>query len=220
MQQKSLKNRLVLIILFLFPVTNLLSVYRFYAGKVFLGIVRIILIIAYFVNVKSVIAPYAIGLWAIITLFDFILVVIGKFKDKNGLCISSFKPEKGYEEFLEEKRKAEEAEEEIKKQKTEEERRIKEEQKKEQERMQKEEAEKKEFEKKKEREEKIATVLKLKEARNEKIKKLKKDYHIDSEDINEPDDSMWKKYFEEVTNVHKMYNSSFDYLEDNPFLHR
>lgn len=110
MQQKSKKNSLVLLILFLFPITNFLSIYRFYAGRVLLGIVRIILFITFFANERNEnIMAISLLAWMAITVIDFILILFGKFKDKNKLPISSFNPKKDYEKFLAEKRIEEES---------------------------------------------------------------------------------------------------------------
>lgn len=110
MQQKSKKNRLVLLILFLFPITNFLSIYRFYAGRVLLGIVRIILFITFFANERNEnIMAISLLAWMAISVIDFILILFGKFKDKNKLPISSFNPKKDYEKFLAEKRIEEES---------------------------------------------------------------------------------------------------------------
>lgn len=110
MQQKSLKNRLVLLILFIVPITNFLSIYRFYTGRVLLGIVRIILFITFFATEHNEnIMALSLFAWMIITVIDFILIVFGKFKDKKKLPISSFNPKKDYEKFLAEKRIEEES---------------------------------------------------------------------------------------------------------------
>ena len=110
MQQKSLKNRLVLLILFIVPVTNFLSIYRFYTGRVLLGIVRIILFITFCANEQNEnIMAISLLAWMAITVIDFILILFGKFKDKNKLPISSFNPKKDYEKFQKEKRIEEES---------------------------------------------------------------------------------------------------------------
>ena len=110
MQQKSLKNRLVLLILFIIPITNFLSIYRFYTGRVLLGIVRIILFIAFCANEQNEnIMAISLLAWMAITVIDFILILFGKFKDKNKMPISSFNPKKDYEKFLAEKRIEEES---------------------------------------------------------------------------------------------------------------
>lgn len=247
MQQKSSKSRLVLLILYLFPVTNVLSIYRFYAGRVLLGFIRIMLLMLYFINQKSNVAPYVIGVWAIITVFDFILILFGKFKDRNKLYISSFNPKKECEKYPEEKnltddetkKKAEEAEQKIEKleekhkesaerEKIErenqwkEEERIKKEKIEQRERKQKEKAERKKLEDKKLLEEKIASIPNLKKERNERLQKHEADFKQLATDkgieIDDLDNDSWSKFLEEEKQIFAMFNSKFDYLEDNPFL--
>jgi len=63
-----------------------LGIHRFYAGKtgsaIFMLILGIIGIVAYFLGF-----PYVLSLLGLWVLIDFIMILVGKFKDKNGLLI-------------------------------------------------------------------------------------------------------------------------------------
>ncbi|MFT9818363.1 TM2 domain-containing protein [Lysinibacillus sp. NPDC056185] len=66
-QQTSEKNYIAMILLCFF--LGGLGIHRFYAGKIGTGILMIITL-------------GGLGIW---TLIDFIMIIIGKFKDKEGL---------------------------------------------------------------------------------------------------------------------------------------
>ncbi|MEY9980187.1 TM2 domain-containing protein [Lysinibacillus sp. RC79] len=68
-QQTSEKNYIVMILLCFF--LGSLGIHRFYAGKIGTGILMIITL-------------GGLGIW---TLIDFIMIIIGKFKDKEGMEI-------------------------------------------------------------------------------------------------------------------------------------
>ncbi|MBP5697521.1 MAG: hypothetical protein J6X11_12875, partial [Treponema sp.] len=79
-----------------------------------LGIVRIILFITFFANERNENLMALLFLaWIIITVIDFILILFGKFKDKNKLPISSFNPKKDYEKFQTEKMTEEDSKESV-----------------------------------------------------------------------------------------------------------
>ncbi|MBO4386261.1 MAG: hypothetical protein J5817_04500, partial [Treponema sp.] len=143
MQQKSSKSRLILLILFIIPMTNLLSLYGFYAGRTLLGVIRILLLgLVIFLDTDNIVSSFATLAWLAITIVDFFLIILGKFKDRNKLYISSFNPKKDYEKYMEEeenKRKAAEAEEAERLRKEEEEKRIEQKKAEEAERLRKEE---------------------------------------------------------------------------------
>ncbi len=67
--QTSEKNYIVMILLCFFLGT--LGIHRFYAGKIGTGILMILTV-------------GGLGIW---TLIDFIMIIIGKFKDKEGMEI-------------------------------------------------------------------------------------------------------------------------------------
>ncbi len=65
-----------------------LGIHRFYAGKIGTGIVQLILTIIGYATLLFVVGYFlivAVGLWVLI---DFIMILMGKFKDKNGLLIT------------------------------------------------------------------------------------------------------------------------------------
>ncbi|MFJ8088283.1 TM2 domain-containing protein [Lysinibacillus sp. NPDC095746] len=68
-QQASEKNYIAMILLCFF--LGSLGIHRFYAGKIGTGILMIITL-------------GGLGIW---TLIDFIMIIIGKFKDQEGLEI-------------------------------------------------------------------------------------------------------------------------------------
>ncbi|MGE7691631.1 TM2 domain-containing protein [Lysinibacillus sp. NPDC097214] len=68
-QQTSEKNYIAMILLCFF--LGSLGIHRFYAGKIGTGILMIITL-------------GGLGIW---TLIDFIMIIIGKFKDKEGMEI-------------------------------------------------------------------------------------------------------------------------------------
>ncbi len=62
-----------------------LGIHRFYVGKVGTGIVQLLLAIVGYATIVvgvGVFALWALGIWILI---DFIMILVGKFKDKNGL---------------------------------------------------------------------------------------------------------------------------------------
>ena len=62
-----------------------LGIHRFYTGKIGTGIVMIILTIIGYATLHFIVGYFvlvALGLWILI---DFIMILVGKFKDKNGL---------------------------------------------------------------------------------------------------------------------------------------
>jgi TM2 domain-containing membrane protein YozV len=64
-----------------------LGIHRFYAGKVGTGIVILLLSIIGYATLTFTVGAFvlaAVGLWVLI---DFIMILMGKFKDKNGLLI-------------------------------------------------------------------------------------------------------------------------------------
>jgi TM2 domain-containing membrane protein YozV len=64
-----------------------LGIHRFYAGKVRTGIVILLLSIIGYATLTFTVGAFvlaAVGLWVLI---DFIMILMGKFKDKNGLLI-------------------------------------------------------------------------------------------------------------------------------------
>ncbi len=66
-----------------------LGIHRFYTGKIGTGIVMLILsIIGYatFVFVVGYIFLAVVEIWVLI---DFIMILVGKFKDKNGLYLKN-----------------------------------------------------------------------------------------------------------------------------------
>lgn len=67
------KNRLVALFLYLF--LGVFGVHRFYAGKVGTGILQIITLGGFF------------GIWVLI---DFIMIICGAFKDKEGLPLTEW----------------------------------------------------------------------------------------------------------------------------------
>lgn len=69
MQLQSEKNYIAMILLCFF--LGSLGIHRFYAGKIGTGILMILTL-------------GGLGIW---TLIDFIMIIIGKFKDKEGLEI-------------------------------------------------------------------------------------------------------------------------------------
>ena len=89
MQQKSPKSRLILLILFIIPIINPLSLYGFYAGRRFLDIIRILLFgLIIVLDTDNTVSAFAVLAWLVITILDFFLIIFGKFKDRNKLCIS------------------------------------------------------------------------------------------------------------------------------------
>jgi TM2 domain-containing membrane protein YozV len=65
-----------------------LGIHRFYAGKTGTGIVLLLLTIIGYVTIFVVVGYFllsAVGIWVLI---DFIMILMGKFKDKNGLLIT------------------------------------------------------------------------------------------------------------------------------------
>ena len=65
-----------------------LGIHRFYAGKIGTGIVLLLLTIIGYVTLFVVVGYFllvAVGIWVLI---DFIMILMGKFKDKNGLLIT------------------------------------------------------------------------------------------------------------------------------------
>jgi TM2 domain-containing membrane protein YozV len=65
-----------------------LGIHRFYAGKVGTGIVMLLLTIIGYATIAFVVGFFvlaAVGIWILV---DFIMILMGKFKDKNGLLIS------------------------------------------------------------------------------------------------------------------------------------
>ena len=65
-----------------------LGIHRFYAGKIGTGIVLLLLTIIGYVTIFVVVGYFllsAVGIWVLI---DFIMILMGKFKDKNGLLIT------------------------------------------------------------------------------------------------------------------------------------
>jgi TM2 domain-containing membrane protein YozV len=64
-----------------------LGIHRFYAGKVGTGIVMLLLTIIGYATIAFVVGFFvlaAVGIWILV---DFIMILMGKFKDKNGLLI-------------------------------------------------------------------------------------------------------------------------------------
>jgi len=64
-----------------------LGVHRFYTGKIATGIIQLLLTIigyATFMFIVGYIFLAAMGIWVLI---DFIMILVGKFKDKNGLYL-------------------------------------------------------------------------------------------------------------------------------------
>ena len=101
MQQKSPKSRLILLILFIIPIINPLSIYGFYAGRRLVDIIRILLFgLIIVLDTDNTVSTFAALAWLVITIFDFFLIILGKFKDRNNLCISSFNPKKDYEKYM------------------------------------------------------------------------------------------------------------------------
>jgi TM2 domain-containing membrane protein YozV len=65
-----------------------LGIHRFYAGKVGTGIVMLLLTIIGYATIAFVVGFFvlaAVGIWILV---DFIMILMGKFRDKNGLLIS------------------------------------------------------------------------------------------------------------------------------------
>ena len=65
-----------------------LEIHRFYVGKVGTGIVMLLLTIIGYATIAFVVGFFvlaAVGIWILV---DFIMILMGKFKDKNGLLIS------------------------------------------------------------------------------------------------------------------------------------
>lgn len=62
-----------------------LGIHRFYLGKVGTGIVQLVLAIVGYATLAigvGIFVLWALGIWILI---DFIMILVGKFKDKNGL---------------------------------------------------------------------------------------------------------------------------------------
>jgi TM2 domain-containing membrane protein YozV len=65
-----------------------LGIHRFYAGKVGTAIVMLLLTIIGYATIiigVGIFVLIAVGIWILV---DFIMILMGKFKDKNGLLIS------------------------------------------------------------------------------------------------------------------------------------
>jgi TM2 domain-containing membrane protein YozV/ribosomal protein L40E len=66
-----------------------LGIHRFYAGKTGTAILMLVLAIIGYATVVFVVGGFflaAVGIW---NLIDFIMILMGKFKDKNGLLIKN-----------------------------------------------------------------------------------------------------------------------------------
>ena len=65
-----------------------LGIHRFYVGKVGTGIVMLLLTIIGYATIAFVVGFFvlaAVGIWILV---DFIMILMGKFKDKKGLLIT------------------------------------------------------------------------------------------------------------------------------------
>jgi TM2 domain-containing membrane protein YozV len=65
-----------------------LGIHRFYVGKVGTGIVMLLLTIIGYATLSFVVGFFVLAVVGIWILVDFIMILMGKFKDKNGLLIS------------------------------------------------------------------------------------------------------------------------------------
>jgi TM2 domain-containing membrane protein YozV len=85
----SKKSRLVLVLLAWFLGT--LGVHRFYAGKIGTGVTMLILTIigwaTIFIYLIGLIFIIAVGIWSFV---DFIIAIVGHFKDKEGKVIANW----------------------------------------------------------------------------------------------------------------------------------
>lgn len=62
-----------------------LGIHRFYLGKVGTGVVQLLLAIVGYATIAvgvGIFVLWALGIWILV---DFIMILVGKFKDKNGL---------------------------------------------------------------------------------------------------------------------------------------
>lgn len=67
-----------------------LGIHRFYAGKIGTGIFMLILFIFGFFSLSLIIGIFPLLIWGIWDLIDFIMIIAGIFKDKDGLPIKKW----------------------------------------------------------------------------------------------------------------------------------
>jgi TM2 domain-containing membrane protein YozV len=84
----SKKSRLVLVILSFF--LGELGIHRFYAGKIGTGVVMLVLTIIGYATIIFIFGFIPLAVVWIWNLVDFIMAVVGHFKDKEGKLITSW----------------------------------------------------------------------------------------------------------------------------------
>lgn len=82
------KERLVAILLCAFLV--FLGAHRFYAGRIVTAIIMLILVILGWLTSFLGIGLVLIGIVSIWVFIDFIIILIGKFRDSNGCAIANW----------------------------------------------------------------------------------------------------------------------------------